>query len=170
MFTSGEEQKRLETFGLASSSSRTVRRLWRYIPLLVWMVTIFFASSDGFSSSNTSLIIGPVLRWLFPNISAENMIWAHFIVRKTAHFAEYALLALLAARAFKSSSHEWLRTNWYVASLLLVAVCALADEFHQSFLPTRTGSIYDSLLDIAGGATALTLLALMRSMRRQKLR
>ena len=135
-------------------------RAWRYAPLIVWMILIFLFSTSGMSASNTSLIVRPLLLWLFPDISEERLNFAHFIVRKTAHFTEYAILALLAARAFISSSRLSLRRRWLAASLLLVVVYALADEYHQTFVPTRTGSIYDSFIDITGGLTALILLML----------
>ncbi len=114
------------------------------------------------SASNTSRIIRPLLLWLFPDISEESLNLAHFIVRKTAHFTEYAILALLAARAFISSSRKPLRRRWLIAALLLVVVYALSDEYHQTFVPTRTGSIYDSFIDMSGGVTALLLLTLWR--------
>lgn len=79
----------------------------------------------------------------------------HFFLRKLSHFSEYAILALLAARAFYGSAKERLRKKWWLASLLLIVVYALSDEVHQSFEPSRTGSIYDSVIDIAGGTAAL---------------
>ena len=145
------------------------RRLWRYGPLVFWMGFIFFASTGQLSASNTSRFIRPLLLWLFPDISAEGLIFGHFIMRKMAHFVEYAVLALLAARAFLSSSHDALRRQWLFSSFALVAIYALFDEFHQSFVATRTGSIYDSLIDMAGGATALVLLFLWRARRRKAL-
>jgi VanZ family protein len=45
-----------------------------------------------------------------------------------------------------------------LASLALVVAYALLDEYHQSFVPSRTGSIYDSLIDISGGLVALLLI------------
>ena len=42
-------------------------------------------------------------------------------------------------------------------SLALVVVYALLDEYHQSFVPSRTASIFDSFIDMAGGLTALLL-------------
>jgi VanZ family protein len=137
-------------------------RAWRYGPLLVWMLLILLFSTGGMSASNTSRIIRPVLLWLFPDISEERLLFTHFIVRKAAHFTEYAILALLAARAFLGSSRELLRRRWFLASLALVVVYALSDEYHQRFVPTRTGSIYDSLIDISGGLTALFCLTLWR--------
>jgi VanZ family protein len=139
--------------------SRVASRLWRYGPLLLWMLFIFFASTAQLSASNTSRIIRPLLIWLFPGISEERLAFAHFIVRKLAHLTEYAILGLLAARAFVTSSHQRLRERWFPTAAMLVAAYALSDEFHQRFVPARTGSIYDVLIDIAGGLMALALLA-----------
>jgi len=138
------------------------RRIWRYGPLIAWMAFIFFASTGEFSADNTSRIIGPLLKWLFPGISEERLAFAHFITRKAAHFTEYAVLAWLAARAFATSSNQQLRHGWFYASLALVVLYALSDEYHQSFVSSRTGSIYDSFIDISGGLTALLLYSLWR--------
>lgn len=148
------------TGGNVQSSWR--KRLWRYGPLVVWLAFIFFASTGALSAPNTSRIIGPLLRWLFPNITEAQLLRAHFLTRKLAHFSEYAVLALLAARAFIPSTHRWLRRRWLTSALVLVAVYALLDEYHQTFVPSRTGSIWDSMIDIAGGVTALVVLALWR--------
>lgn len=144
------------------------RRLWRYGPLVAWACFVLFASSSNFSASNTSRIIRPLLIWLFPDISEGSLNYVHFLVRKTAHFSEYALLALLAARAFRTSHEERLRRLWWLAAFALVACVALTDEYHQSFLPSRTGTIYDSLLDMTGGAVALACAGLWLARRRRK--
>lgn len=152
------------------SSAETWRgRVWRYGPLLLWMGFIWFASTGEFSAANTSRILRPLLLWLFPNMSQEEIAQAHFLVRKGAHFAEYALLAFLAARALVASSRRALQQNWFVISLLLVVSYALLDEYHQSFVATRTSSIYDSLIDISGGLSALLIYALWRK-RKSKVR
>ena len=143
-------------------------RLWRYGPLLVWLAFIFYASTGAMSAPNTSRIIGPLLRWLFPDITEAQLMRAHFITRKLAHFTEYAVLALLAARAFIPSTRRWLRRRWLINALLLVTAYALLDEYHQAFEPTRTGTVWDSLIDIVGGATALVGLALWRMRRARK--
>ena len=144
------------------------RRLWRYGPLMAWTCFVLLASSSNFSASNTSRIIRPLLLWLFPGMSEASLASAHFLVRKAAHFTEYAVLALLAARAFRTSRVEKLKRRWWLAAFALVACVALVDEYHQSFLPARTGTIYDSLLDMAGGATALACAALWRARRRRQ--
>lgn len=138
--------------------SRTLgSRLARYLPLLFWMAFIAFASTGELSASNTSRILRPLLLWLFPDVSAERLATMHFLARKGAHFAEYFVLGFLAARAFATSSLDRLKDNWFRWSILLVMVYALLDEYHQSFVPSRTGSIYDSLIDFSGGLTALLI-------------
>jgi VanZ family protein len=140
----------------------TRRRLWRYGPLLLWILFISFASTSEFSAANTSQIIRPILLWLFPNISEARLATIHFLTRKAAHFTEYAVLAFLARRAFITSSSAFIQRCWFQLALLLVVVYALLDEFHQSFVPSRTPSIYDSAIDVAGGITVLLLFKLFR--------
>jgi VanZ family protein len=148
----------------------TRERIWRYAPLIMWMALISFASSHEFSAANTSRIVRPLLLWLFPNISEENIGLAHFLVRKAAHIAEYAILGWLAARVFTTSSREFLRQRWFLFSLMLVAAHALLDEYHQSFVPSRTGSLYDSIIDIAGGLLGLIGFVSFRYRAAQRLR
>ena len=133
----------------------TRERIWRYAPLIIWMALISFASSNEFSAVNTSRVVRPLLLWLFPNITEESIGLTHLVVRKAAHITEYAILGWLAARAFTGSSRELLRRRWFLAGVLLVVIYALLDEYHQSFMPARTGSLYDTGIDIAGGLIGL---------------
>jgi len=137
-------------------------RLWRYAPLLFWIGVIIFGSGDNVSSAKTSRYLAVVVRFLLPGVSDESLSVVNLALRKTGHFTVYAALALLAARAFLTSSKSGLRRRWFVAALVLVAVCAVSDEYHQASVPSRTGTIYDSLLDIAGGAFALAAVWLIR--------
>src|SRR5262249_2095763 len=134
------------------------RFLSRYLPLVIWLAFISFASSDSFNANNTSRIIGPLVLWLFPNTSAETLATIHFITSKIAHFSEFGILGFLAARAFR------IHARWFLISLALVVVYALLDEYHQSFVPSRTASFFDSLIDMSGGLTAL-IIVLKRSRR-----
>jgi len=141
------------------------RLLSRYLPLVAWLVFISFASSDSFSAGNTSRIIGPLVLWLFPNTTPETLAVIHLVTRKVAHFTEYAILAYLAARAFRTSPRPALANRWFLAALLLVVVYALLDEYHQSFVPSRTASVYDSFIDMAGGLATLLVIRRRRKAR-----
>ena len=137
--------------------SRLPRFVSHYLPLIIWLAFISFASSDNFNASNTSRIIGPLILWLFPNTSPDTLAVVHLVTRKIAHFTEYAILGFLAARAFRTSPQPALRQRWFLICAGLIVVYALMDEYHQSFVPSRTASIYDSMIDMAGGLTALLI-------------
>ena len=150
-------------------SQTTKKRVWRYGPLLIWLVFISIASTSSFSSDNTSVILRPIILWFFPNLSEERLATIHFLTRKLAHFSEYAILALLSRRALISSSREFLRRHWFVLTAVLVIVYSLFDEFHQSFVPSRTPSLYDSCIDTAGGLTVLLIFKIYDASRRRNL-
>jgi len=139
---------------------RNNRILSRYIPLILWLGFITYASTEGFSAANTSRIIGPIVLWLFPNTSADRMEVIHFTIRKIAHFTEYGILGYLAVRAFRTSPGPNISRYWFLLSLSIVVLYALMDEYHQSFVPSRTASIYDSFIDMTGGLTVILLLRL----------
>ena len=88
-------------------------------------------------------------------------------IRKSAHFIEYAILALLTFRAALLSAGR--RTRFVTAgwvAIFIVTSLATADEARQAFSPVRTGSPYDILIDVAGGLlTVLGLLVISRRMR-----
>ena len=153
---------------VAGERKRFRSRVVRYGPLIAWLAFIFYASSAEFSANNTSLVIGPLLRWIFPGISDHSLATVHLITRKAAHFSEYGVLAVLAARGFSSSSKHLLSTAWFRWSLLLVVACAVLDEFHQSFVPSRSASLYDSLMDIAGGLTLLVIYKIWKHRRQNR--
>lgn len=131
--------------------------LGRYLPLVLWMTFIWVASSGSFSANNTSRFIGPLFLWLFPNASSETLTLVHGIVRKLAHFTEYFVLGLLAARAFRGSPRWEVSSRWFWSSVVLIVGYSLIDEYHQSFVPSRTGTIFDSFIDMLGGLTALLI-------------
>ncbi len=135
------------------------KRIWRYGPAIAWIAVISFASTDTFSSDHTGELILPAIRWLFPAISPETLETIHGLIRKSAHVTEFAIFALLVARAFLSSSRFWLWRHWFPLALVAVFALGLIDEYHQSFVASRTASIMDSLIDTCGGALALSLLA-----------
>lgn len=135
-------------------------RVWRYGPLLLWLLFISFASTGEFSADNTSIFVRPFLLWFFPDATEATLANLHSFIRKAGHFFEYAVLGYLARRAFVGSSNSFIRQRWFELGLAIVVLNALLDELHQSFVPTRTASIYDSLIDILGGLTVLLIFRL----------
>jgi VanZ family protein len=131
----------------------TTRLFIRYwLPVLVWMFFIFVASTDWMSAERTSGFIGLFLRWFAPDIADATVASVQFVVRKCAHFTAYAVLSALLLRA--------LRQHLLAARTVafgFAALYAVLDEFHQSFVPSRTGSPWDVLIDITGAILGLVI-------------
>lgn len=123
-------------------------------PVILWMSFIFWMSTGTFSAQHTSLIIEPLLRLLMPSISAETAAVIHGAIRKLGHVTEYFILGLLLFRAFRSGFRELRIWRWSVSSFLVVVLYAVSDEFHQSFISTRTASLIDIGIDTLGGILA----------------
>lgn len=84
-------------------------------------------------------------------------------VRKTAHAMEYAVLGLLTAGAYirrGTSIRKGILVPWGIAALY-----AASDEFHQLFVPGRSGQVSDVVLDSAGVLAGVLLLAGIRRAR-----
>lgn len=143
---------------MESSKEAVLERRGRalaYAPLIFWIGVILILGSGPGSSAQTSRFIRPLIEFLFPNAAPDTFLIVHGLIRKAAHFIEYAVLALLAARAFLRSPGTRVYRNWIVLSLAVVAVVASLDEFNQSFYCSRTGSGWDVMLDAAGGVFAV---------------
>jgi VanZ family protein len=136
-------------------SLRRRGRVIRYAPLVLWIGVIFLLSSSQGSMAETSRFIRPLIEFFFPSASPDTFLLVHAFIRKTAHFVEYAVLAMFAAKALFSSSMPPLRNYWHAFSILLVLIVAAIDETNQSTNFSRTGSGWDVLLDLSGGITAM---------------
>lgn len=130
-------------------------RLVRYTPFILWTGVVLAFSTGGASMNRTSRFIRPFLEFLFPGAPEQTLLLYHGIIRKSAHFIEYAILAALAYRAFSGSSRRLLASHPFLAALLSAAIVAVVDETYQSFDPTRTGSAIDVMIDLSGAAAAL---------------
>jgi VanZ family protein len=122
---------------------------------IIWMSVIFFFSTDNFSGDNTGSLLRKIVSFIYSGVTQEVFASIHFYVRKAGHFTVYAILALLLFRAFRSGDGVRWRLRWALSSLLVAFIYALSDEYHQTFTRHRSGSIYDSLIDGLGAATAL---------------
>ena len=131
-------------------------------PVILWVGVIFWMSTATFAAANTGRIIGPLLRFFAPHLSDSEIELIHGVVRKLAHITEYFMLGLLLFRALRGDSTSPKSYRWAFYSLCAVAFIAAGDEFHQTFVATRTGSIIDVGIDTLGGLMAQCVL-LIRS-------
>jgi VanZ family protein len=126
-----------------------------WLPVFLGICVIAVESSASFGANYTS---GP-LRWiwehLFGQVSDERWQLFHHLIRKTGHFVGYGTMGVLWLRAWwLSLPRAGFLLNATLA-LLGTALVASTDEFHQSFLPNRTGVPSDVLLDCSGAVVLL---------------
>jgi VanZ family protein len=130
-------------------------RAW--LPVLVWAALIFTMSTEYFSAEHTGGIILPVLHWLFPSWTPRELRAAHYYVRKSAHFIEYFVFAMLLYRGVRGAWKGW-RWTWALAAASVSAFYAALDEIHQSFVAGREARVFDAVIDTAGALAAMFVL------------
>lgn len=130
-----------------------MRWLRQWGPAMAWAVVIFALSTQTFSAQTTGRIIIPLLHWLFPQAPLKTLAGLHFAIRKSAHFVEYFILSLLVLHGIRGERKAW-ELRWALATVAIVACYAVLDEVHQAFVPQRTASPLDSLLDTSGAVAA----------------
>jgi VanZ family protein len=128
-----------------------------WLPVLFGIIIIVIESTETFGSNHTS---GPLRRlWeaLFGVVSNPRWDVIHHILRKCGHFFAYGFIGLAWLRAWWMTLPESHFFTDAALALLGTALVASSDEFHQTFLPNRTGALSDVLLDCSG-ALALELI------------
>ena len=138
------------TTDLTLSRPNLLRAWW---PAIVWIGLIAFESTDFFSAQNTGTVLYALLTRLFGDINFHNFLVFHHYLRKTGHVVGYGMLSLLLLRGWRATLGRdpalLLRTA--LLSWLGTVCVAAMDEWHQSFIPSRTGTVRDVTLDTVAG-------------------
>jgi VanZ family protein len=152
-----------------SQDRHQVLKAW--IAAILWMIVIAIESTKWLSAHNTSRILYPLLHYLFSLDYAQFDHW-HFYMRKGGHVFGYGLLSILLFRAWRetlpsASRSKWMM-RWAAIAVFGTLIVASLDEWHQSFLPSRTGTVHDVVLDTCAGIAAqiLVLIVTLFSSRR----
>ena len=148
------------------SSSRTGRWLWTWWPVVFMTTVIFFESTEWFGADHTTSILRTVWQAIFGHVADARWEIIHHYIRKTGHFIGYGLVGLSWLRAWRRTRPDWTFRKAGVLALLATALTASSDEFHQSFLPNRTSSPWDVLLDCTGAFFLLLIAYLYLRARR----
>jgi VanZ family protein len=135
-----------------TSDRHQVLKAW--IAAILWLIVIAIESTTWLSAHNTSRILYPLLHYLFGVDHLRFDHW-HFYIRKTGHVFGYGLLSFLLFRAWRetlpsTSGAKW-TLRWAIIAVLGTILVASLDEWHQSFIPSRTGTPQDVLLDTCAG-------------------
>ena len=124
--------------------------------LILWMLFIFIMSSfNGVMSSNQSGSIATVIYNIF-NIS--NTAKVSFIIRKCAHVSEFFILGILVINLISKYNVKYS----YLISFIVCVLYASSDEFHQLFVPGRSGQVTDIFIDMIGVVLGLSIYCLIK--------
>lgn len=153
---------------LDCKKNKTMSKIGKILlPVLTvcWMLVIFwFSAAPAPESSEMSYTVGIQIgkiavadfdAWTTEkqNAFAEKI---EYPIRKMAHATEYAILGMLmsgAVYAYGVCGKKVIRYAW-----ILATIYAATDEFHQLFVPGRSGQFRDVLLDSTGAAVGILIL------------
>jgi VanZ family protein len=146
-----------------TSSTKRLLRVW--FPTAVWLAIIATESTDLGSAQHTGRILYPIFHFLF-HMNQETFAAWHLFLRKTGHVIGYSILSVLFFRSWRVTfprlNTQWC-LPWAAVALLSTALVAVLDEWHQSFLPSRTGTVRDVILDSTAALVAqIAVFALLR--------
>lgn len=130
-------------------------------PSLLWLTLIAIESTSTLSADNTGGILYPIFHYLTGVDPARFEIWHHYM-RKTGHFVGFFTLSWLLFRSWRATLpaidlSSW-SLQWATIAWLMACFVASLDEWHQTYLPTRGGSIRDVGLDSLAALTAQILI------------
>ncbi len=134
------------------------RQVWVWLPPAVAMIVIAIESTNTFSAENTSGWLRPIFEHIFGHIRDRVWYVGHYCARKAGHFTWYGILCLTYLRAWLLTLARmdgiglgrWRGRSCGLALLSTFCVASL-DEWHQTFIPSRTGTFSDVLIDTFGG-------------------
>lgn len=128
----------------------------------------YFSNQNGDTSHGLSYdIVLHILKWLSidPDETITAMDLCDFVVRKIAHFTEYTVLGIGLCGLMR----VLVKRYWGIAAIVLGAVLASLDEFHQLFIPGRSAMVSDVVIDTCGvvvGSIIFTLIILLQEKKR----
>ena len=127
---------------------------------------IALESTSTMSAANTSEWLYPFWVKLFGPISLQHWNEVHHLIRKTGHFVGYGIVSLAFFYSWRQTLHRMAVKHWTlwrrasVLAVLSTLLIASLDEYHQSFLPSRTASPVDVGIDLCGAIAAQLVLLL----------
>jgi VanZ family protein len=152
------------------SSSRRNLTYWvsAWLPVLIGLCIIAMESTEAFGADHTSGPLRAIFQAVLGPVSEANWGLIHHVIRKSGHFIGYGLLGLAWLRAWRMTLPNPIFLKAAALALLGTAMTASADEYHQSFLPNRSSSVGDVLLDCTGAFVMLLVAYLLMQQARPK--
>lgn len=151
-----------------------VKKIIKFIIVLLCMTIIFMFSSDNGNQSNKKsdgVIMSVCKIFVHHNLTESEK--KHIInkyvvfVRKSAHFIIYLILGLSLISLIK----EFRTVNWYsfIIAFIIAVLYACSDEIHQIFVSGRSAKVTDIIIDGFGSFIGIYLYYILYKVRRKKI-
>ena len=151
-----------------TSSAKRILKVW--FPSALWLGAIALESTNLGSAEHTGRILYPIFHFLFDMNAAAFALW-HALLRKSGHVVGYFTLSVLLFRSWRATfprlSTSWC-LQWSTLALLSTSLVATLDEWHQSFVPSRTGTLRDVILDSTAALLAQIVVSAVLRIQRLK--
>lgn len=141
---------------------------WVWLPSILWLTVIAIESTKSLSAANTALWLRWLIEHVYGHISWHSLDRLNFWARKTGHFCGYGILSVLFFHSWRGTrwlyaDYQKLKLRWQAAwmwiALLGTLIVASLDEWHQGFIPSRTGTPKDVALDMVGAFVFQAMMA-----------
>ena len=140
------------------AQTKKLSKIHLLLPLL-WMVVIFVLSHQSASiSSGQSGVFVEQLRHIAPSVDQQLLT---FLVRKGAHIFAYFVLGILTFNALWRVDLSKFKFNYPLGmSIIVCALYAVSDEFHQLFVSGRSGEIRDIIIDSCAATVGVFIISI----------
>lgn len=138
------------------------KEVWKaWLPSIIWMGVIAIESTAWLSAANTGRFLYPIFHFLFGVSRVRFAVW-NFYIRKSGHFVGYFTMGFLLFRSWRATLPQFSNKRWglrwsfrwsWVAWLMTTFIASM-DEWHQTFIPGRTGTVHDVVLDSSAAFVA----------------
>jgi VanZ family protein len=139
------------------STARPLNPAIQWMPVLFGLAVICVESTRFMGGAQTGKVLADLWQAVFGQWDLSHVGDVNHYLRKAGHITGYGLLALVFLRAWSRTARSYwalTRGRTVLTSSGLSVACtflvACLDEWHQSFLPGRTSTVRDVLLDTAG--------------------
>ena len=142
------------------------KQFFWWVATIGLMIGIFLFSNQP-STESSSISGGIVEKFIKPILELVHIQYSemvHTIVRKIAHFTFYGLLGISTLNLLRSYRIQ----KSILISLLICFLYASTDEFHQTFVPGRSGEFRDVFIDIAGSIFGILVMLIISKVIRKK--
>lgn len=136
--------------------------LKRWLPVGLWAGFVLYASTNIGSGDNSAHVLGPFLKWIWPDFALASMPEINFLIRKTAHVVQFIVYAALLWRGLRLPPPLAISTRAVLAWVLgSSAILGFLSEGIQLFSPHRTPQLTDVGLDFAGSVIGAGLVLII---------